>query len=243
MEKNYIVGLVLAVSFLVAVNVRADVVQGSDVVNFFKDQGDYTGYVQISDWRFTQVTSTDSGKGYSEWTFEMEHANGTSAAALKATGFNGNGQVNSNVNAQVLPDGTAAISHNSANEGIMSFSMDFEGSGPFVDSFYFNLGPFSSWSAAAEFDITVDYWYDGGIQNVTYDKILVSDGSFIGFVLDEGAYLKSITFTSTGTGNNGYKIANMGFGPPSHSPEPATLVVLGLGLTGVGLAARRRNKG
>ena len=131
--------------------------------------------------------------------------------------------------------------HNSANNYALSF-----GDADFIDSFYMNVAPHSSWSAAIHFMITADYWLDG-VKYTTDAMTLNSAHSFFGIALDEGAYLAGINFWSTGTPNNGYKI-EAGFGgnempeTPSSTPEPATLAIIGLGFAGLGMARRRMKK-
>ena len=250
--------LVFAVLCLVASNVRADFVSGD--LCFTSDRESYLGGVHGSDWVFFSVGEHTGGKGsnpWTQWTYVITNElEDFTMGAIYSNNFNGNGHSGAGTGeAGVLGNGTGYMSHNSANNFTMSF-MD-----PFVDSFYINLTPWSSYSAADAFDLTVSYWdSDNVLQTVTTKQTFTDSTPFLGFTLDNGAYLASVFFTSIGTGNNGYLIGGMGFGdngfyehnpdilqPPTDggttaTPEPATMLVVGLGLAGLGFARARRRK-
>ena len=251
--------LVFAVLFLVATNVRADLISGD--LLFTTDRDTYLGGVHGSDWIFSGIKEHTGGKGgnpWTQWTYNITSTlENTTTGAIYSNNFNGNGASGAGTGeAGVSVIGTGYMSHNSAN----NFKMSFDD--PFVNSFYINLTPWSSYSAADAFDLTILYWdSDSVLQTVTIKQTFTDTTPFLGINLDNGAYLASVFFASIGTGNNGYLIAGMGFGdngfydhnpdidhPPTDggsvtvTPEPATMLVIGLGLAGLGLAARRKRK-
>jgi len=90
-------------------------------------------------------------------------------------------------------------------------------------------------------DATIDgneTLYDGGVWKGE-NKSTVHFGVFAG----EGEYIKSITLTQTNENRGEIKFENLGgagSGETVTNPEPATLLILGFGAVGAGMAARRR---
>ena len=257
MTHKVLLSFVFAVSLLVGATVRAEYVSGD--LFFTTEKSNYLEGVHGSDWAFAAIGEHSGGQGknpWTQWTYDFSHAiEGTATGAIYSERFNGNGANGEGRGiAQVSDIGTGTMAHNSANNFTMSFNESF------VDTFYISLTPWSSYSAADAFDLTVKYWdKDGTLQTVTTQQTFKDDSPFLGFKLDEGAFLASVYFSSDGTNNNGYLIGGMGFGdtglyrPPvptdndggdtATTPEPATMLIVGLGLAGLGgLATRRRRK-
>ena len=231
---GYPVGLALVVVFLFSATVRAD------AVNLYSDKNLYMDTVEAADWIFGGFDQVSGNKSPRIWEFSMLLSDGdSSTGTLTMSDYNGAGGL---MQAPQGGDGTMTFWHNSANMYDISF-----GDADFVNSFYMDIAPHSSWSAAINFAVTADYWLNG--VKYTTDAVTVDMyNSFFGIILDEGAYLEAINFGSTGTPNNGYKI-EAGFGDGDTVielipavPEPATLTLVGLGLAGLGGWVRARRK-
>ena len=254
--KNCLICLFVVSLLAVAANAaRADFVSDDKCLTFTTDPKNYQPGVYGTDWNFTEVKPYTYGKGWTEWKFTVANNNGElTSSPLKATGFNGNGSSN-NVVGKVNDGGTATIKHNDANAFSMTFGSVDGFSTAFVDSFFISIGPFSSWSAALAFNMTISYWdADGVLKTATPSGQFDVNGGFLGFMLSEGAFLQEVVFQSVGTKNNGYTIYDMGFGeipgppipptppiiPPTATPEPATMLIFGIGAMGMGAVVLRR---
>jgi hypothetical protein len=101
-----------------------------------------------------------------------------------------------------------------------------------------NFTPVSFTSAIGNFSGSVQsIIFNVGFANVTVEGNFDTQGALAG--LDDNDMQLNLTFTTVGQGLSGSGAINSEF-IPVRIPEPMTLALFGLGLAGLGVAARRR---
>jgi hypothetical protein len=271
MKTKYFTTFAVAISFLVATNVKADVITSImhcsntniGLQAFDNSQiADYFAVAGSSDWVFGNFQSAD--KHHHNFSFNVTNTEtkevvlGTLASG-QHTG-NAGGFLDSAFDRGVAA-GTVALSHNTSTWSTMSFVLDAVES--FANSFYVYFDTHrNSMDGWINMVATVS---DG--STVTLSQQAFATTAFFGFTVDEGLHFTGFEITVTdeqgvSKNNGGFHNLMVGFGdsgwntyvpelpvitPPgepgdSAVPAPATLAIVGLGLAGLGFARARRNK-
>ena len=222
--KNYTIGLVLAVAFLVSTNVRAEMMTSAVDVNELT--------FVLTGWKDNNaVKSIEQNIGmHPSDAFQFTITNEGNKAKLT---FDYTQAVKDN-NLQSMVGGGGA-NGGDANLKFKSFGLYKDSNTPGFDGIVSTSGNWSNggWSATS-----IDLVYGAGYSWNDLVAFVTAD-NFTGYI---AAHIQSIG--SNGASINGgvfTYVPEKSTGDNS-TPEPATLAIIGLGLAGLGLARRRMTK-
>ena len=233
---KYIVSLVLVVSFLVAANVRAD------QVKLITNKDAYMQLAGPAEWGLVGSADFDKEKAPYSGVFELTNLGNKYSAPENQVAsqqgnytmdsWNGMGAGYSHALHGATEGAGLNFSHNSANQ----FGVAVPGG--LISAFYLDVD-FHANEASTDSTYNITFYGEDGKALQTFHNV---DIGFAGFLFDEGVYLTSFEITTNGNKNTGYSM-NMVIGDgTAPTPEPATMLIMGLGLAGLGVAraARRR---
>lgn len=234
--KTSIVNLVIAIMLLFAAGAKAS------LVTIF-DAGEKERYMQLagsSEWALIGSADFDKAKAPYSGVFTItnlldqyrgeDQKVGNQQGNYTLDKFNGNGAGYAKALTGTDDYVGMAFSHNSADVASISIP---EG---LINSFYLNVSTHANInSTEGTFNITLTT--TEGIQE--FKDI---DFGWVGFILDDGVYLTGFEITQNSNPNTGFTFDFVLGDGTATTPEPATLLIFGLGMTGLGLVQARRNK-
>ena len=231
---KYIVNTTLVVAFLVTTNIQADMVSMFDATqreayflqagpsewgligsaDFDKAKAPYKDFFTLTN-VLDQYRDEDKQVGNMQGSYTLDSYSGMGAGYSHAL----NGLDNS-VGMQ--------FSHNSANYGAIAIPDGF------ISAFYLNVDTHAdAASTQGTFNILIKTTNgDQLYKNVAF--------GWAGFILEEGNYLTGFEITTNGNPNTGFWFDFVPGDGTALTPEPATILMLGLGLVGLSLVRRRK---
>jgi len=237
-SKNYITGLVLAVSLLFAANAKADLITMYSAAeraaymaaagpsewglvgsaDFDKEKAPYTG----------QFTLTNLANRWADENNQVENRTG----GYTMNSWDGMGAGYTNTLHGTGVDTGLSFSHNSANQFGVSTPDGL------INAFYLNVNTHAN-EASTKGTYNITFYGEGGERLQTFNNVAFG---FAGFIFGEGSTLTRFEITTNGNKNTGYSVDFVTGDGKAVTPEPATLAIIGLGLAGLGLARARQRK-
>jgi hypothetical protein len=242
--SKYIVSTVLVAALLVATNANADTVVDlkQDALMFVgaAQKDAYLEQAAETQWALIGAAQFNKEKAPYEDFFEMTSLTDPTIkqqGSYKLDVYNGMGAGYAQALSGTDNYGGMSFSHNSAN---MSAVQTPDG---LLNSFFFNVGTHANEnSTQGTFNITLTT--NQGTK--TYNNI---EFGWVGFVLADGEYLTGFEIEQNSNPNTGFWFdfvpgkgtdPNAPLPPVSIVPEPATMLIMGLGIAGAGWIAHRR---